>query len=119
MPEEWYEVFVYATLLGEYDRATPANLAGFERDDTGPNPTIVPGDGTVEGEVIRVDAEELAGLDRYEGYTPGDRKESLYVRLSTKGDIQVYVANAEQFPNAHVPIEEVERLIAVAEIELR
>ena len=74
------KIYVYGTLRPGCvanvvkGRGTMVNLGGFPGvvlDDNGPEFTA---------EVVEVDDETLADLDRYEGYRPSDPVNSLYVR---------------------------------------
>ena len=77
-------VFVYGTLMrGEYNHTYYLNddmckgkaaVSGFEMYDIGSFPGIVPGEGTVPGELYKVDYETLQRLDYLEG------EGSLYIR---------------------------------------
>ena len=79
-----YSVFVYGTLMqGEsnhdyYLRDSSckgkATVSGFEMYDIGYFPGIVPGEGTVPGELFEVDEDTLQSLDGLEG------EGSLYIR---------------------------------------
>ena len=48
--------------------------------DVGRYPGLLPGDGSVSGEVYEVDDAQLARLDGVEGIVPGNRKASQYWR---------------------------------------
>jgi gamma-glutamylcyclotransferase (GGCT)/AIG2-like uncharacterized protein YtfP len=86
-------LFVYGTLkrgqlnsplLAPYARAVePARTRG-QLYDLGLYPALVAGEGTVHGELVRLDAADLAGvltlLDRLEGYRPGAPATSMYLR---------------------------------------
>ncbi len=71
-------VFVYGTLMrgGRYhgliahsERLGPARTAhGFALVDLGPYPAMIAGEGSVAGELYRVDAATLAALDELEGH---------------------------------------------------
>lgn len=98
------KVFVYGTLVGEYD-AEAAVLQGARKDETGAFPTIIPTperpDSIVDGEVIKVDDENLDRLDRYEdeGY--------LYKRVEIDDGIQAYVGDTDKLAcvNAWMPFD--------------
>lgn len=82
----------YGTLMREYD--SQATLGVQERltfvercrwdgrlYDLGRFPGAVPGEGTVHGELFRVETPSVWPiLDRYEGYDPDDEAGSLFVR---------------------------------------
>ena len=86
-------LFVYGTLkrgqlnsplLAPYARGVePARTRG-RLYDLGLFPALVAGEGTVHGELVRLDAADLAAaltlLDRLEGYRPGDPANSMYLR---------------------------------------
>lgn len=63
--------------------------------DLGDFPGAVPGDGTVHGELFRLqDEQALSQIDRYEGYTPNRASASLFVRRPTLAqpmDIRAWV----------------------------
>ncbi len=89
-----HEVFVYGTLrfavvrwlvTGRAGESRPAVLEGYRR--RGLDLEEAPGE-RVEGEVIRVDAEELARLDRYERL--GIRYERVRLRLADGSEAWVY-----------------------------
>lgn len=89
-PEEYY-IFVYGTLLkGQRNYAhylapdepcVTAVLNGYRMFDIGSFPGIVPGKGDVKGEIYRVDARQLAAIDRLEG--EGD----LYIKTPVNAKI--------------------------------
>jgi len=69
--------------LGVADALTFVASCRFEGRlyDLGAYPGAVPGDGTVRGEVFRLDGPDVwARLDRYEGYDPDHEAASLFVR---------------------------------------
>ncbi|KEF40780.1 MAG: hypothetical protein ER33_15175 [Cyanobium sp. CACIAM 14] len=75
-PDPWL-VFVYGTLkrgcanhrwLAGCGFEGEASVSGLVLHDLGPFPMAIPGDGVVRGEVYRLEASTLAGLDRLEGY---------------------------------------------------
>ena len=57
-----------------------AHLVGFELYDLGPFPGVVPGKGTVIGEVHEIDETVLREMDRYEGYNVNKPATSLFCR---------------------------------------
>jgi gamma-glutamylcyclotransferase (GGCT)/AIG2-like uncharacterized protein YtfP len=69
--------------------------------DLGGYPGLVPGDGTVRGELLRVhDLSVFRALDKYEKYEPRDRDRSLYLRKAVRLvepaiDAWVYVYNCD------------------------
>lgn len=77
MPKNIHRVFVYGSLkrggsnhhlLAGASFEGEAAVEGLEMWDTGRGfPACAPGDGTVEGEVYRVDEATLAAVDRLEG----------------------------------------------------
>lgn len=79
-------LFVYGTLrAGEPAHALLRGAALLRRCRTAPGwtkveldayPALVPGEGTVEGELYEVDAATLAALDEYEGHP------DLFVRVT-------------------------------------
>lgn len=99
--------FVYGTLLegfSNYNRILKgktvsireAKIEGFDMYSVGFFPAIVPGEGTVFGEVIEVDPavyeETKMRLDILEGYYPTKPKSSMYLRKEMKvlvGDEEV------------------------------
>jgi gamma-glutamylcyclotransferase (GGCT)/AIG2-like uncharacterized protein YtfP len=69
-------LFVYGTLrrgfanhhqLGGAAFVAEAEIAGVDLHDLGPFPMGIPGEGRIHGELYRVDADQLAHLDRFEG----------------------------------------------------
>jgi gamma-glutamylcyclotransferase (GGCT)/AIG2-like uncharacterized protein YtfP len=101
-------VFVYGTLqrghvnhhwLAGCGFEGEGTMAGLVLHDLGPFPMAIPGDGEVRGEVYRLEAQTLDGLDRLEGYP------RLYDRLPLPlGDGRwawVYVGRPRQV--RHVP----------------
>lgn len=83
-----HELFIYGTLLPGLrlqaemlgaERLGPARVSG-RLVDVGRYPGLVPGDGTVTGEVYRVSDAQLAHLDGVEDMVPGDRAASQYWR---------------------------------------
>jgi gamma-glutamylcyclotransferase (GGCT)/AIG2-like uncharacterized protein YtfP len=100
----------YGTLMsgfGELDRLGARGqlrllgpcLIGGVMFDVGEWPTLVLGDGTVQGELFEIlDEGVFARLDPFEDYNPGDRAGSSFVRrrvqlLEPDLDAWVYVAN--------------------------
>lgn len=85
-------VFVYGTLLrglGRHRALGKAPLRGHGITggilrDLGDYPALVGGGGAVHGEVFEVDGPTLQSLDAIEGYRPGDRKGSLFLRKETE-----------------------------------
>lgn len=86
-PTEYY-IFVYGTLLkGQRNYAhylapdepcASAVLNGYRMFDIGSFPGIVPGKGNVKGEIYRINAQQLAAINRLEG--EGD----LYIKTPVK-----------------------------------
>lgn len=69
--------------LGVADRVSFVDTCRFEGllYDLGRFPGAVPGDGIVQGELIRLhDPQVWTVLDRYEGWDPDDEEGSLFVR---------------------------------------
>lgn len=79
-------LFVYGTLVGNYENAKNATLTNARKEGLCVTPDP---ESEVKGEVIEVDDEELAALDRYEG-TPTN-----YKRVDIDNGIEVYVGNPE------------------------
>jgi len=107
------KIFVYGTLVGTRQDATPAKLKNAEKHTDGTYPTITVNKGsTVKGEVIEVNGTELRRLDMIESEgslyhrTPINRNESVqaYIgnpsQLGTEADYQFNKAQlAEDFKN--------------------
>ena len=83
-----HALFIYGTLMpglrfeAEMHGARfmgPAQVPG-RLVDVGRYPGLLPGDGSVSGEVYEVDDAQLARLDGVEDMVPGDRKASQYWR---------------------------------------
>ncbi len=82
------KLFVYGTLLRGMSRfqvlANGEFLGNVSTSgilyDLGHFPGILKGDGAVYGELYEVTQEQVASLDRIEGYTPRNRAASLYLR---------------------------------------
>jgi gamma-glutamylaminecyclotransferase len=126
------QVFVYGTLcdpeqaraiLGRADYGPDATLAGLHRVE-GRYPTLAPG-GSVTGRLLRVDADGLAALDRYEGLDAG-----LYVRVAVPfegGTVQGYVgdpdrlgvAEAVRWPGEGSLAARVEAYVAANDVRVR
>jgi gamma-glutamylcyclotransferase (GGCT)/AIG2-like uncharacterized protein YtfP len=95
MTEKLNSVLVYGTLR-PFDNTDVVEVAGHLYD-LGWYPGIVlkganETDSRVKCERIHVTDEKLAQLDRYEGYDPRDRDNSLYLREKL-GDCWIYVYN--------------------------
>lgn len=103
------QIFVYGTLVGTRQDATPAKLKNAEKHTDGNYPTITPSQGsTVEGEIIEVNKTELQSLDRYESEgtlyhrTPINRNNSVHAyignpkMLGTKADYNFNKAQLAQ-----------------------
>lgn len=86
------KVFVYGTLLRGLSRYPALGKAAFQGHgivegilrDLGDYPILVRGDGIVHGEVFEVDGSTLQSLDAIEGYRPGDRNHSVFLRQETE-----------------------------------
>ncbi len=94
MTEGPHRVFVYGTLryaivrwvvMGRAGETRPATLEGFQRDSLD---IVESPQGSVEGEVIEVSAEELVRLDRYERL--GLRYERVRLDLADGREAWVY-----------------------------
>lgn len=81
-------IFVYGTLLRGLERAHVLEHADFlgsaiapgHVHDLGPYPGLLEGQGTVFGELYRVDEETRTQLDRIEGFNLANQDQSLYRR---------------------------------------
>jgi len=80
------KLFVYGTLVGQYENAEKAKLTNARKTGLAVEPDS---DSEVEGEVIEVSDQELERLDRYEG-TPTN-----YKRYRIQDDIEIYIANSD------------------------
>ena len=83
-----HDLFIYGTLMPGLrleaemqgaERLGPARVPG-RLVDVGRYPGLLPGEGTVTGEVYRVSDAQLASLDEVEEMVPGDRPASQYWR---------------------------------------
>ena len=91
--ESTHNVFVYGTLLkGEANHnyylcgstcIGKATISGYEMYDIGAFPGIVPGEGTIPGELYAVDDETMENLDYLEGEGSLYIRESVPVTMST------------------------------------
>ena len=104
MDAEPRALFVYGTLkrgqlnsslLAPYQRSVePAWTRGYLYD-LGLFPALVGGEGTVQGEIVRLAVADLARvlpiLDQLEDYRPGDAVHSMYLRRA----IDVWIASGE------------------------
>lgn len=96
-------LFVYGTLMeGE---ANARHLAGIPRlagrlrgllHDCGPYPAMTLGDGEVQGELVELPLERLAGMDALEGVAPAGAPGGLYRRTvlpvrTAEGVVRAYV----------------------------
>jgi gamma-glutamylcyclotransferase (GGCT)/AIG2-like uncharacterized protein YtfP len=76
--------------------------------DMGEWPSLVPGDGVVEGELFEIlDESVFATLDPFEDCFPGDPQRSSYLRLSVEllrpaVRAWLYVANGQQPPSGRL-----------------
>lgn len=87
-----HKIFVYGTLVGTRQDATPAKLKNAEKHTDGTHPTITPKQGsTVKGEIIEVNGTELRQLDHYES------EGSLYHRtpINRNNSVQAYIGNPD------------------------
>lgn len=77
--------------------------------DLGGYPGLRPGQGSVRGELYRIDARAvLEQLDAFEGFNPADTERSLYVRrrlglLEPAGTAWVYIYNREPGARPLIP----------------
>lgn len=92
-------VFVYGSLrrgmgnhrlMGQSELMAEAHLSGFDMYQVSSFPAIVPGNGSVKGEVYLVDGATLARLDQLEGHPRMYRRSMVTVQA---GDVlaQVWV----------------------------
>ena len=98
-PDE-YLVFVYGTLmkgqanhrlLRDESYLGEATLDGYDMYDLGYFPGIVPGTGTVRGELYRVVTVELLSLDVLEGQGTLYSRETVPVRLEDGSAVDAFV----------------------------
>lgn len=93
------QVFVYGSLrrgmhnhrlMSKAEFVAEASLSGFSMYQVSSFPAIVPGNGSVKGEIYLVDGATLARLDRLEGHPRMYRRELVTVQA---GDVlaQVWV----------------------------
>jgi gamma-glutamylcyclotransferase (GGCT)/AIG2-like uncharacterized protein YtfP len=83
-----HALFIYGTLMPGLRLETEMHGARFigtaqvsgRLVDVGRYPGLLPGDGSVSGEVYEADDAHLARLDGVEGMVPGDRAASQYWR---------------------------------------
>lgn len=114
------KVFVYGTLLSGLCRAAALQQAEFlgaasttgRLYNLGDYPGMLPGPGTVYGEVYRVDARTLDRLDGIEDYYPDCPESSLYLRrpvqVTLLGDGRTLVAETYLYS---MPIPEAQRIV--------
>jgi len=91
-----HKIYVYGTLRPDKAEADQLEKVTGTMYDLGAFPGLVIEGQSVQRvvscEVIEADDDELAGLDRYEGYNPDDPEGSLYLRKAFR-DGWIYVYN--------------------------
>lgn len=94
------QVFVYGSLKkgfgnhqllerGDAKFVGDAQVSGFQLFSLGPFPAVVPGNGTVSGEVYEVGPETLAALDRLEGHPTFYQRQDRIVRMAKTHESKV------------------------------
>lgn len=113
-PEKEHKVFVYGTLLtGECNayragdaRRTPAWTTGKLYDTGYRFPAFVRDGGTrIEGELLTVNDEGFASMDRLEGYPSLYRREQITVYTATGGRVRAWVYIMNRLPEGAKVIE--------------